>query len=141
MLDRRHFLTTCSGFGLTSTLFPGTLWTLARDQGTVTKDMIEQASIIADVPIPPEYRDAMVASLNQSVKGYDAIFALHMPNSVAPAVEFNPTLPSMTFPTQRHPMRLSSAPSRGVPSNLEDLAFATASSPSWFVRERFRRRR
>jgi hypothetical protein len=90
MLDRRHFLTTCSGFGLSSTLFPGTLWTLARDQGTVTKDMIEQAAIIADVPIPPEDRDAMVASLNQSVKGYDAIFALHMPNSVAPAVEFNP---------------------------------------------------
>ena len=136
MLDRRRFLATCSGFGVGSTLFPGVLWTLARDQGTVTKDMIEQATIIADVPIPAEYRDAMVASLNQAVKGYDAIFALHMPNSVAPAVEFNPTLPSMTFPTQRHAMRLSSAPSRGVPSNLEDLCFATVRELAELLRTR-----
>lgn len=136
MLDRRQFLTTCSGFGLGSTLFPGALWTLARDQGTVTKDMIEQAAIIADVPIPPEDRDAMVASLNQSVKGYDAIFALHMPNSVAPAVEFNPTLPAMVFPTQRHPMRLSPAPARGAPANLEDLCFATVRELAELVRTR-----
>ena len=136
MLERRRFLATCSGLGLGSTLFPGALWTLAHDQGAVTKDMIEQAAVIADVPIPPEFRDAMVASLNQDVKGYDAIFALHMPNSVAPAVEFNPTLPAMTFATQRHPMRLSSAPSRGAPAHLEDVCFATVRELAELVRTR-----
>ena len=136
MLDRRRFLATCSGFGVGGTLFPGALWAIAHDQGTVTKDMIEQATVIADVPIPPEFRDAMVASLNQDVKGYDAIFALHMPNSVAPAVEFNPTLPSMTFATQRHPIRLSSAPSRSVPAHLEDVCFATARELAELVRTR-----
>src|SRR5579862_7013582 len=136
MLDRRRFFATCSGFGVGATLFPGVLWTLAHEQGTVTKDMIEQATIIADVPIPPEDREAMVASLNQAVKGYDAIFALHMPNSVAPAIDFNPTLPSMTFSTQRRPMRISSAPTRGVPSNLEDLCFATVRELAELVRTR-----
>jgi Asp-tRNA(Asn)/Glu-tRNA(Gln) amidotransferase A subunit family amidase len=136
VLDRRRFLATCSGFGLGTTLFPGALWMLARDQGTVTKDMIEQAAIIADVPIAPEYRDVMVASLNQAVKGYDAIYALHMTNSVAPALDFNPTLPSMTFPTARRPMRLSSTADRDVPRNIEDLCFATVRELAALVRAR-----
>jgi Asp-tRNA(Asn)/Glu-tRNA(Gln) amidotransferase A subunit family amidase len=136
MLDRRHFLTTCSGYGLASTLFPGALWMLARDHGTVTKDMIEQAAVIADVPIAPEHRDAMVASLNQSVKGYDAIYALHMPNSVAPALDFDPTLPSMTFPTEKRPLRMSAAPARGTPKSIEDLCFATVRELSELVRTR-----
>jgi Asp-tRNA(Asn)/Glu-tRNA(Gln) amidotransferase A subunit family amidase len=136
MLDRRRFLATCSGFGFGSTLFPGVLFSLAHDQGTVTKDMVEQAAVIADVPIAPEYRDAMVASLNQAVKGYDAIFALHITNGVAPAVEFNPTLPAMTFPTERRPLHLSIAASRAVPSNLEDLCFATVRELAELVRGR-----
>jgi Asp-tRNA(Asn)/Glu-tRNA(Gln) amidotransferase A subunit family amidase len=136
MLDRRRFLETCSGFGVGTTLLPGVLWALARDQGTVTKDMIEQAAIIADVPIAPEYRDAMVASLNQSVKGYDAIYALHIPNGVAPAIDFNPTLPTMSFSTTRRPMRLSSASDRSAPSNIEDLCFATVRELAELVRRR-----
>jgi Asp-tRNA(Asn)/Glu-tRNA(Gln) amidotransferase A subunit family amidase len=136
MLDRRRFLATCSAYGLGSTLFPGALWALAHDQGTVTKDMIEQAAIIADVPIAPENRDAMVASLNQSVKGYDAIYALHLPNAVAPAVAFDPTLPSMSFPTARLPMRMSAAPSRAAPANIEDLCFATVRELAELVRTR-----
>jgi Asp-tRNA(Asn)/Glu-tRNA(Gln) amidotransferase A subunit family amidase len=136
MLDRRRFLATCSEFGFGTTLLPGALWALAHDQGAVTKDMIEQAAIIADVPIAPEYRDAMVASLNQAVKGYDAIYALHMANGVAPALDFNPTLPSMAFPTAKRPMRLSSTPGRAAPSNIEDLCFATVRELAALVRAR-----
>jgi Asp-tRNA(Asn)/Glu-tRNA(Gln) amidotransferase A subunit family amidase len=136
MLDRRRFLATCSGFGFGTSLFPGALWALAHAQGTVTKDMIEQAAVIADVPIAPEFRDAMVASLNQAVAGYDAIYALHMPNAVAPALDFNPTLPAMTFPTAKRAMRLSSGPDRAVPGNIEDLCFATVRELAALVRAR-----
>jgi Asp-tRNA(Asn)/Glu-tRNA(Gln) amidotransferase A subunit family amidase len=135
-LERRRFLATCSGFGVAGTLFPGALWALAHDQGAVTKDMIEQASVIADVPIGPEFRDAMVASLNQGVKGYDAIYGLHMANGVAPALDFNPTLPSMSFSTERRPMRISAGSARAVPSNLEDLCFATVRELAELVRTR-----
>ena len=93
MLDRRLFLASCSRMGLGATLFPGTLWALAHRTGTVTKDMIEQAAIIADVPIPAESRDAMLGTLNGFVDAYDAIHDLHLPNSVAPALDFNPVPP------------------------------------------------
>src|SRR5579883_676025 len=99
MLDRRHFLTTCSRWGLGSTLFPGTLWALAHAGGKITPEMIDQASVIADVPIPPETRDAMLAALEQRVAGYEAVYRLHIANSTAPAIEFDPVLPGVRLPT------------------------------------------
>jgi Asp-tRNA(Asn)/Glu-tRNA(Gln) amidotransferase A subunit family amidase len=128
MLDRRLFLAACSRMGLGASLFPGTLWALAHRTGTVTKAMIEQAAIIADVPIPPEYRDAMLDSLNGFVDGYDAIHDLHLPNSVAPALDFNPAPGAAQIPVTRAPMRMSAAPvigTRDVPRNIEDLCYAT----------------
>lgn len=128
MLDRRLFLATCSRMGLGASLFPGTLWALAHRTGTVTKDMIDQAAIIADVPIPPEYRDAMLGSLNDFVDGYDAIHDLHLPNSMAPALDFNPAPSAANVPVAKAPMRMSAAPAigtRDVPRNIEDLCYAT----------------
>ena len=51
MMDRRSFLAACSSFGLTSTLLPGVLWAMAEEKGKVTREMIDNAAKIADVPI------------------------------------------------------------------------------------------
>lgn len=139
MLDRRDFLTACSRAGLGATLFPGALYALAQQSGVVTKDMIAQAATIADVPIPPEDMDAMVASLNQRRDGYEAIRKLAIPNSVAPALTFDPTLPGMRFATVRRPAVISAAPAlarRSAPKNLEDLCYATVRELAELVRTR-----
>jgi len=129
MLDRRRFLSACSGLGLSGTLFPGVLWAQAQAQGAtkITKEMIENAAAIADVPIPEEDKEMMLENLNQQAKSYEAIYALHIPNSVAPCLIFDPVLPGMKFETERRPARISkpsviAAPS--APKNLEDVAFA-----------------
>ena len=139
MLDRRLFLSACSRMGLGATLFPGALWGLAHRTGTVTKDMIEQAAIIADVPIPAEDRDAMLGSLNDFVDGYDAIHDLHLPNSVAPALDFNPAPSAAIVPVAKLPMRLSPASvvgTRDVPRNIEDLCYATVRHLSALMQSR-----
>jgi Asp-tRNA(Asn)/Glu-tRNA(Gln) amidotransferase A subunit family amidase len=126
MLDRRRFLAACSGVGLGSTLFPGVLWTLADDKDKVTIEMIDEAAAIADVPLPAEYRQMMVDSLNEQVKGYEEIYKLHIPNNIAPALVFDPVLPSTKFELEKRPLRISQAPataSRGVPKNLEDVCY------------------
>src|ERR1700690_224843 len=64
MLDRRHFLSTCSGFGLGATLFPGALIALAEDKPAVTIDMIDKAAAIAGVAIPEDDRQMMLDPLN-----------------------------------------------------------------------------
>src|SRR5216684_3536550 len=145
MLDRRNFMKTCSGIGLAGTLFPGVLWAQAQGQGAkkITKEMIESAAAIADVPIPDEYKEMMLESLNDQAKGYEEIFKLHIPNSVDPALIFDPVLPGMKFATERKPLRMS-APDlpeafgifgrAGARPNYEALAFASVRELAELVR-------
>jgi Asp-tRNA(Asn)/Glu-tRNA(Gln) amidotransferase A subunit family amidase len=123
--------------GLGATLFPGVLWAQAQGKPKITKDMIDAAAEIADVKIADEYKEMMLDDLNNAAKGYESIYALHMPNSVAPALIFDPVLPGMKFETQRKPMRMSKAPAialSGVPKNLEDLAFSTCREQAELLR-------
>ena len=130
MLDRRRFLSACSGLGLGGTLFPGVLWAQAQTQGAakITKEMIDNAAAIADMPIPEETKEMMLDNLNHQAKGYEAIYALHIPNSVEPCLIFDPVLPGMKFETEGRPSRISKPsiiPAVGTPKNLEDVAFAS----------------
>ena len=136
MLQRRNFMKTCSAMGLAGTLFPGVLWAQAEAAGAkkITKEMIDNAAAIADVPIPDEFREIMLSDLNEQAKGYDEIYKLHIPNSVAPALLFDPVLPGMTFETVRKPLRMSKAPSVAVSNNTEDLAFASVRELAELVR-------
>jgi Asp-tRNA(Asn)/Glu-tRNA(Gln) amidotransferase A subunit family amidase len=139
MLDRRNFMKTCSGMGLAGTLFPGVLWAQAQAQGAakITKEMIDSAASIADVAIADEYKQIMLDNLNEHSKGYEEIYKLHMPNSVEPALIFDPVLPGMKFETERKPLRISKAPSTvasGAPRNLEDLAFASVRELAELIR-------
>jgi Asp-tRNA(Asn)/Glu-tRNA(Gln) amidotransferase A subunit family amidase len=132
-LDRRAFLSTCSRFGLASTLFPGALYTLAAQEKAdadaetkITPEMIDAAASLAGVTIAAEQKKAMLDGLNQQHEAYDAIRKLHLPNSVPPAYIFNPLPPGATVSTDKHEPRYSKAPTVAtVPSNLDDLAFAS----------------
>jgi len=137
MVDRREFMKVCSGIGLGATLFPGILWAEAQGQAKITKAMIESAASLADVSIADEYKEMMLDDLNQHAKGYEEIYALHIPNSVDPALIFDPVLPGMKFETQRKAARISKAPaaaSSEVPKNLEKLAFASVRELAELVR-------
>jgi Asp-tRNA(Asn)/Glu-tRNA(Gln) amidotransferase A subunit family amidase len=139
MLDRRNFMKTCSGLGLAGTLFPGVLWAQAQEQAAkkITKEMIENAAAIADVPISDEYKEMMLENLNDQAKGYEEIYKLHIPNSVDPALIFDPVLPGMKLETVRKPMRISNAAGSvpvSAPNNLEDLAFASARELAELIR-------
>src|SRR5438309_9133170 len=95
MLDRRRFLGVCSALGVSSTLFPGVLWALAEQKEKVTKQMIDEAALVADVPIADEYKQMMLDGLNDQIKGYEEIFKLNIANSVPPALIFDHILTGM----------------------------------------------
>jgi Asp-tRNA(Asn)/Glu-tRNA(Gln) amidotransferase A subunit family amidase len=129
MLDRRNFMKTCSGMGLAGTLFPGVLWAQAQAQGAakITKEMIDNAASIADVAITDDYKQMMLDNLNEHSKGYEEIYKLHIPNSVEPALIFDPVLPGMKFETERKPMRISELTQVWLSRDfeVEELAFAS----------------
>ncbi len=138
---RRNFLGACSKLGLAGTLFPGTLWTLAQGQPEkITVDMISQAAVIADVPIPDADREMMLRNLQQASRGYEEIYKLHLQNGVQPAMVFDPLVSTdIKLPQVKVPMRISAAPvmaARGVPKNLEEIAFATVRELAELMRTR-----
>jgi hypothetical protein len=112
MLDRRNFMKTCSGMGFAGTLFPGVLWAQAQTQGAkkITKEMIDNAAAIADVPIADDYKEMMLENLNDQSKGYEEIHKLHIPNSVEPALIFSPVVSGTKYETEERPMKMSAAP-------------------------------
>jgi Asp-tRNA(Asn)/Glu-tRNA(Gln) amidotransferase A subunit family amidase len=136
MLDRRAFLSFCSRLGLTSTLMPGVLWGMADEKNKITREMIDAASLIADVHIADEYKDMLLDGLNGYSESFEAIYALHLKNEVAPALIFDPVLPGMKFETEQRPMRISAAPNVAAPRNLEDVAFYSVRQLAELVRTR-----
>jgi Asp-tRNA(Asn)/Glu-tRNA(Gln) amidotransferase A subunit family amidase len=139
MLDRRRFMSACTGLGLGGTLFPGVLWAQTQAQGAtkITKEMIENAAAVADVSIPDDAKEMMLDNLNQQAKGYDAIYNLHIPNSVKPCLVFDPLLPGMKFENERRPSRISKPSAiagTSTPRNLEDVAFASVRELAELVR-------
>jgi Asp-tRNA(Asn)/Glu-tRNA(Gln) amidotransferase A subunit family amidase len=138
MLDRRAFLGVCSRLGLTSTLLPGVLWGMAEDKPKITPEMIDSAAAIADVHISNEYKSMLLEGLNDYAESYEAIYALHLKNEVAPAVIFDPVLPGMKFETEKRPLRISAAPNvaGAAPKNLEDAAFYSVRQLAELMRTR-----
>ena len=145
MLDRRDFVKTCSGMGLAGTLLPGVLWAQAQAQGAkkITLEMIENAAVIADVPLAEEHAQLLVSRLNDQTKKYEAVYALHIPNSVEPCLLFDPVIPGTKFETEKRPVQLSAAILRGELANFgkpgsrpdeEALAFASVRELAELVR-------
>ncbi|MEO6120043.1 MAG: amidase [Terriglobales bacterium] len=132
----------CSALGVGSTLFPGVLWGLTQDAAKpepakVTKEMIDEAATIAGVDIKDEYKEMMVEDLNANAKGYAAIYDLKIPNSVAPAVQFDPVLPQFKIRVPpKSAMRMSRVGVISAPKNLEDVAFYSVRQLAELVRTR-----
>jgi Asp-tRNA(Asn)/Glu-tRNA(Gln) amidotransferase A subunit family amidase len=143
-LDRRAFLSICSQFGLTSTLFPGALYTLAAQQAPsaetkarITPEMIDAAAALAGVAITADQKKMMLDGLNQQRGAYDAVRKLHLPNSVPPAYIFDPLPPGARFSREKREPIYSKAPVIAtVPANLEKLAFASVVELSDLVRRK-----
>jgi Asp-tRNA(Asn)/Glu-tRNA(Gln) amidotransferase A subunit family amidase len=146
-LDRRKFLAVCSQVGVASTLLPGVLYAVAAkaEDKRITAAMIDQAAVIAGITIEPDQKAAMLSILNTNRKGFDELRALNMPNSVPPAIIFDPMPPGQK-PTPppagadlRKPLHISPAPaiaSKEVPKDLNDLAFCTVRELGELIRRK-----
>ena len=126
--NRRAFLSVTGRLGLASTLFPGVLYAMAEEKKKVNAAMINEAAAIAGVNISDEYKEMMLDDLNGALEDYEAIRALKLPNSVSPALLFDPLLPGTKLNIASKPIRMSPARQLKLPKDVEELAF-------WNVRD------
>jgi Asp-tRNA(Asn)/Glu-tRNA(Gln) amidotransferase A subunit family amidase len=122
-LDRRTFMAYFGSAGLSTTLLPGVLWGIAQQQESVTKEMVAQAEKIAGLEFTEEEREGIATGLTRSVRNYERLREVPLPNSVVPAVQFDPVLPGMELPTERRPLRYTRESDVRRPADLEQVAF------------------
>ena len=134
-LDRRSFMAYFAGLGLTSTLFPGVLWARAAAGEEITVDTIASAEEVAGVQFDQAERELMLDGLKQQEQRIEALHKIPLPNSVSPAIVFDPVPPGKKIPMEpKRPMVRSTVPLRAVPRDIEELAFRPVTELSELVR-------
>jgi len=81
--------------------------------------MIENAAAIADVPISEEYKEMMLENLTTMPTATKKIYKLHIPNSVDPALIFDPVLRDQ-IRDRTEAMRISKAVSSATAGCAEE---------------------
>jgi Asp-tRNA(Asn)/Glu-tRNA(Gln) amidotransferase A subunit family amidase len=136
-LDRRSFMGYFAGVGLTSTLFPGVLWAKIAAGADITVDTIASAEEVAGVSFDQAERELMLDGLKQQEQRIEALHKVSLPNSVSPAIVFDPLPPGKKIePEPRRPMVMSKVSHRAVPADIDDLAFLPVTELSELVRRR-----
>ena len=135
-LDRRKFMAYFSSIGVGSTVFPALLWPKVQQAGEITKKMVAAAEDIAGLDFTDEERELMLDGLNRNLAAYRRLREVNIPNSVQPALIFDPVLPGRRIPTEHRPFRLSAPQGLSRPANLEELAFWPATDLAELIRAR-----
>ena len=68
-------------------------------------------------------RKMMLNSIQRSPSGYEDLREIDIPNSIPPALLFNPLVPGFKVEEEQKPFRYTAEKSITVPGNFEDLAF------------------
>eukprot|EP01037_Dinobryon_pediforme_P003801 gene3801-3848_t len=103
----------------------GSFVTAGLNNAPVTVDIIKQAEKIIGFEFSDAQADSMQVNLNQFEASYNTLRKLNLPNSVVPALNFNPVPVGFTDPDKSNGFRLSELPNIKLPQNRDDLAFYT----------------
>ena len=157
--NRRAFLNACTRLSVASPLLPGILYTLAAqaqeaspdakagaakppELAKITPEMLDQAAALAGVgPFTAEQKKMLLEGVTEQRESYEAIRALKLPNSVAPAFVFHP-LPAAKASTggdrevPAHHVGGEAVGTSSAPARLEDVAFATIAELGALLRAR-----
>lgn len=99
-------------------------FSLQTDQPSpVTKEMVERAETIIGLRFNDAERDSLLAELKEQLESYESLRKVELPNSVPPALQFNPIPVGFKFERKRKTFVMSPVRSIKRPANLEDAAF------------------
>jgi len=147
-LARRSFLAYFSGLGLSAAVLPDVLWAKMQnnDVTKITKEMLQDAEQIAGLEFTDQERELMVEGLNENLKRYEKLREVQLDNGVAPAFQFNPVAPAMSFETKQRaasfkglrglPIKTCKPGKTKRPSDIEELSFWTIANLAGLIKSR-----
>jgi Asp-tRNA(Asn)/Glu-tRNA(Gln) amidotransferase A subunit family amidase len=95
---------------------------------------LREAQRVIGFNFNPAQIDSAVLNANQNLNSYSALRGLKMPNSVVPALNFNPVPVGFTNPDAKNGFKLSKPAKVQLPSNRNELAFYTITQLAELIR-------
>jgi Asp-tRNA(Asn)/Glu-tRNA(Gln) amidotransferase A subunit family amidase len=137
-LDRRAFMSAMSALGLGATALPATLWARLQEaeEARVTAEMISACEGVAGLEFTDSERELMLEGVNDALEDFERLREVEIPNSVSPALRFEPVLPGRHFPKDSRMFRYSRPRGGERPANLEEVAFWSVTRLAELVRTR-----
>src|SRR5690349_11023856 len=107
---RRRFVAHFAGIGLGSTLVPGLLWGKMQESGAqkISVAMVKDSLKLAGVEMRESDMETMETAANSSLKNYEELHQLHIPNDISPPFHFSPIVPGLEVNRTKQPFRMSS---------------------------------
>lgn len=132
---RRRFLKAISALGVGSATFQKALAAQVEPDKPITAEMIQQAEWIAGLKLTDDDRKAILEDLNTQQRGFAAMRAVKVANSVAPALHFDPAPWLPPSPAElRLPARPIAAKDHPKPAAADDLAFLPVTALAALIR-------
>jgi Asp-tRNA(Asn)/Glu-tRNA(Gln) amidotransferase A subunit family amidase len=103
----------------------GSFVTAKLQTAPITVDVIKEAEKLIGMDFTDAQADSMRDNLTQFNNSYEKLRKLNIPNSVAPALNFNPIPVGFTFPDEKNGFKLAKTAKVTMPANRDDLAFYT----------------
>lgn len=134
-VNRRRFLQCFSAAGFA--MMPGALAAVARDSEVITHEMLDQAQAIAGISFTREEQDRILERLNGPagpLPGFEVLRGANL-GELPPAIVFNPVVPGMMVPKERHPFVRESR-EVSMPATDRELAYLPVTHLSRLVETR-----
>lgn len=93
------------------------------EEEKITVALVKQAQKIIGLDFTDAEADSMLENLEGQRKSFAALRKLNIPNSVPPALNFNPVPVAYQFPDKANYFKISSGASTKLPADMEKLAF------------------
>jgi len=104
------------------------------EQLPITIDMVNEAQKLIGLEFSPNQRDSMLTTLDNQARTYQALRDLKMPNSIVPALNFNPVPIGFSTPDKTNGFKLSKLNGVKLPADKNELAFYTVHELAELIR-------
>ncbi|MET1057716.1 MAG: amidase family protein, partial [Pedobacter sp.] len=112
----------------------GSFVTVELQTAPLTADIVKQAQKIIGLQFSDAQADSMLNNLNGYRSSYEKLRKLNVPNSVVPALTFNPVPVGFVNPDQQNGFKPSKAVKVSLPANRDELAFYTVTQLAELIR-------
>ncbi|OCX50650.1 amidase [Mucilaginibacter sp. PPCGB 2223] len=114
----RFFIISCCCLSFVLGAF---VWHAAEN--TITVDVVKQAQKVIGLEFSDAQADSMLNNLNGQVNTYNTLRKLNLPNSVVPALNFNPVPVGFTNPDKVSGFAMAKMAAVKLPADKNELAF------------------